>query len=152
MEASFHRLFPLKACRHTHLRAEHFKQWLREAYPGENSNTPPRIERRMILVDIVQNMWKTGEIPHELRWTFLVLLPKGTIDTRGIGLLENLWNVVEELIGTRIRSSMKFHDVLHGFRDGRGTGTAIMELKLAQELSSVDHNPLFLVFLEIWKA
>ena len=62
MEASFHRLFPLKACRHTHLRAEHFKQWLREAYPGENSNTPPRIERRMILVDIVQNMWKTGEI------------------------------------------------------------------------------------------
>ena len=44
MEASFHRLFPLKACRHTHLRAEHFKQWLREAYPGENSKTPTQAE------------------------------------------------------------------------------------------------------------
>ena len=27
-----------------------------------------------------------------------------------------------------------------------------MELKLAQELSSVDHDPLFLVFLDLWKA
>ena len=44
------------------------------------------------------------------------------------------------------------HDVLHRFRAGRGTGTAIMELKLVEEISSIDHNPLFLVLLDIKKA
>ena len=29
-----------KAGGNNHLRAEYFKQWLQEAYPGENSNTP----------------------------------------------------------------------------------------------------------------
>ena len=43
-------------------------------------------------------------------------------------------------------------DFLDGFRSGRGTGTAIMELKLAQDLASIDQDPLFLVFLDILKA
>ena len=82
----------------------------------------------------------------------LVLIPKGTTDTRGIGLLDNLWKVVEALIDTCSRDSLKFRDIIHWFRDGRGTGTAIMELKLAQELFSIDHDPLFLVLLYIHKA
>ena len=52
-----------------------------------------------------------------------------------------------ELIETRLHTSLQLHDVLHSFRDGRGTGTAIMELKLDQELASIDQDPLFLVFL-----
>ena len=48
---------------------------------------PPRRERRMCLVDIVQDMWRTGEIPQDMGWTDLVLIPKGTTITRGIGLL-----------------------------------------------------------------
>ena len=32
----------------------------------------------------------------------LILIPKGTTDTRGIGLLETLWKVVEVLINTRL--------------------------------------------------
>ena len=43
-------------------------------------------------------------------------------------------------------------NILHGFQEGRGTGTAIMELKIAQELSIVDHNPLSLVLFDLWKA
>ena len=31
-------------------------------------------------------------------------------------------------------------------------GTAIMELKLVQELASVNHDPIFLVFLDLQKA
>ena len=31
-------------------------------------------------------------------------------------------------------------------------GTAIMKINLAQELTSVDNNPLFLVFLDLRKA
>ena len=60
----------------------------------------------MCLVDIVQHMWHTGEIPQELGWTFMVLIPKGATNTRGIGLLETLCKVVEDLIDTRICASL----------------------------------------------
>ena len=40
VETAVCHLRPLKAGRHTHLRMEHFKQSLREAFPGENLNTP----------------------------------------------------------------------------------------------------------------
>ena len=56
------------------------------------------------------------------------------------------------LIDTVLISSLKFHDVLHGFQTRRGTGTAIMEKKLAQELDNIDHEPLFLFFLDLQKA
>ena len=75
----------------------------------------------------------------------------GTTDTQCIGLLETMWKVVEALIDTRLFSIMQIHDVLHGFRDGRGTGSAITKLKLAQELSSIYQDPLFLIFLELMK-
>ena len=56
----------------------------------------------------------------------MVLITKGTTNTRGIGLLETMWKVVEALIDTSLRSITQFHDVLHGFWSRRGTGTAIM--------------------------
>ena len=49
----------------------------------------------------------------------LFLIPKGGMDTRGIGLLEFLWKVVEEIIDTHMRASVRLHDVMHGFRTGR---------------------------------
>ena len=60
--------------------------------------------------------------------------------------------MVEALIDTHLCASPKLHNVLHRFRAGRGTGTAIMELKLAQELSGIDQDPLFLVFQDLRKA
>ena len=82
----------------------------------------------------------------------MVLIPKGITNTRGIGLLETLWKVVEALIDTRLRVSLQFHYVLHGFRAGIGMRKDIMEPKLTLELSSVYHEPLFLVFLQLRKA
>ena len=55
--------------------------------------------------------------------------------------------MVEALIDTGLLSSIQFHDVIDRFWDGRGTVKAIMELELSQEFDSVDHKPLFLVFL-----
>ena len=88
----------------------------------------------------------------ELGWTMLVLIPNGDVDTRNIGLLEVVCKVMEMVIDNRINLVVQFHDVLHGFCAGRGTGTTIMELKLAQYLSNVEQDPLFLVFLELMKA
>ena len=101
---------------------------------------------------IIQHMWRTGDIPQELEWSVLVPIPTGTTYTWGIRLLETLWKVVETLIDNRLRASLHFHDILHGSRYGRGTMTAIMELKLGKELASVDNGPLFLVFLDLKKA
>ena len=82
----------------------------------------------------------------------MVLIPKGATDTRDIVLLETLWKVVEALIYTCLHASLQFHDALHGFRAGQGTGTAIMELKLVQELAIVDQDPFLLIFLDLRKA
>ena len=60
--------------------------------------------------------------------------------------------VVEAVIDIWIKSLSKLHDVLHRFCAGRGTGTAIIELKLSYELSSVDQDSLFLLLLYLRKS
>ena len=97
-------------------------------------------------------MLENGSISTELGWTFLVLIPKGNTDTRGIGLLEVVWEVVEAVIDTRVKTVVQFHNFLHGFCAGRGAETAIIELKLAQGLASVYQDPLFLLRVDKRKA
>ena len=106
----------------------------------------------MRLVNIVQHMWLTGEIPQELGWIILSLIPKGSTYSQCIGLLETLWKVVEVIIDTRLRTSIHFHDVIYGLWARKGMRTAIMKLKVSQELASVDHNPRLLVFLDLRKT
>ena len=104
------------------------------------------------MVDIVQHIWRTGEIPQELGWTILVLIKKGATKTQGIRMLETLWKVVDSLIDIRLHASLQKHDIIHRFRAGRGTGMAIMGLNLSQELASIDQDPLFLVLLDLRKV
>ena len=49
--------------------------------PRGEVEDPPWRERWLFLVDIVQNMWHTGEIPQEMGWTVLVLISKETTYT-----------------------------------------------------------------------
>ena len=63
VEAAVRRLRQHREGGHTHFHAEHFKQWRRETYPGEQSKTPPRRDCCLCLVDIVLHMWRMGEIP-----------------------------------------------------------------------------------------
>ena len=67
-------------------------------------------------------------------------------------MLEVVWKVVEAVIDTQIKSVFQYHGILHGFCTRRGTRTTIIELKLAQELESVDQDPPFLLFLDLRKA
>ena len=60
--------------------------------------------------------------------------------------------MVEAVIDTCIKTVVQFHYVLYRFCTGRGAGIAILELKHAQELASVDQDPLLLVFLYVSKA
>ena len=47
---------------------------------------------------------------------------------------------------------VQFHDCLHGFLKGRGTGTATMEVKLAQQLAFLEQEALYGVFIDLHKA
>ena len=85
-------------------------------------------------------------------WTILVFIPKVNTDTWGVGLLKTLWKFLEAIIDTYPWSRIQFHDFLHGFCAWRGTGTATMELNIAQYLSSINQYPLLLVFLDLTKA
>ena len=81
----------------------------------------------------------------------MVLIPKGGGGYRGIGLLEPIWKVIEVIMDKRL-NEVEFRDSLHGFRAGRGTGTAIIEAKLAQQLAFREQAPLYGVFIDLRKA
>jgi hypothetical protein len=49
-------------------------------------------------------------------------------------------------------SCLELHDCLHGGLPRQGTGTAIMEVKLNQQLAWVDQAPLYQIYLDLKKA
>ena len=55
---------------------------------------------------------------------------------------------MEAIIDTSTNKDVTFYGVFHVFCAERELRTSIMELKLAQELASVDQEPLLLVFLD----
>ena len=65
-------------------------------------------------------------------WTIIFLITKENTDTQGIVLLGFLWEMVEAIIDTHLRVSVRLHNVLHGFHSGKGTGASILELNLVQ--------------------
>ena len=71
---------------------------------------------------------------------------------RGIGLVEILWKLVSGIIDLRISSSIQFHDALHGFCAGRGTGTATLEANLLQQLIDMRDTVLHSICLNLRKA
>ena len=60
--------------------------------------------------------------------------------------------VVAEILNLRLTASINFHDFLHGFRAGRGTGTATLEAKLLQQLAALREEVLYVIFLDLNKA
>jgi Reverse transcriptase (RNA-dependent DNA polymerase) len=82
-----------------------------------------------------------------------VLIPKGQPDQfRGIALLEVIYKLVSMIINTRLSSTIKFHKVIHGFRRGHGTTTAMAEFKLIMRAACQMDMPHFTIFLDLEKA
>jgi hypothetical protein len=44
------------------------------------------------------------------------------------------------------------HDSLHGCCNGQGTGTAVIEVKLVQQLAHIEQDPFYGVFIDLKKA
>ena len=120
------------------MRAEHVKAWLwgalQEDDPECRGNFAGHGDNWKLFVELVQAVWTHGIIPRQMLWSIVVLIPKGGGDYRGIRLLEPIWKVLERIMDRRL-DAIKLHDCLHGCHAHRGTGTGVIEAKLAQQLS-----------------
>ena len=56
---------------------------------------------------------------------------------------------MEVILDHRFTNSITYHNSLHGFRAGRGTGTAILEVKLLQEVTAMREAVLHGIFLDL---
>ena len=89
------------------------------------------------VVELVQTVSGEGRLAEENMWQAVVLIPKGKKDYHGIGLVEVMWKAVAEILNRRLTASITFHDFLHGFWAGCGTGNATLEAKLLQQLADL---------------
>ena len=104
------------------------------------------------VAELVQTELWDRDLAEESTWQAVVFIPKGKGDYRGIGLVEVMWKVVAVILNSRFTSFITFHDVLHGFRAGRGTGTATLEANLLQQLAAMREEVLYVIFLDLTKA
>jgi hypothetical protein len=134
------------------MRAEDIKRWLRgielEEDPEKGPNNVGEGDNWHLLIGLIQAIWTKGEIPQQSTWVIVVLLPKEGGDYRGINLLEPLWKVVEHNMDRQL-NALLLHEALHGCWNGRGTGTGILESKLAQKLVHLEQEPFYGVFLDL---
>jgi hypothetical protein len=137
------------------MRAEDVKAWLHGIKLEEDPEVGPvsigaRDNWRRFTL-LVQAIWDHGEIPPQLQWVIIVLIPKGEGDYWGIGLLETMWKVCKHVMDLRL-NAFDLHDSLHGCRDKCGTRTAGIEAKLAQQLAHLEQVPFYGVFLDLKKV
>jgi len=107
-----------------------------------------------MVLKLVEMAFNGEDIPSAFFVGILVLLPKGDGDYRGIALLEVVYKLISSIINRCLAKSLtaKLHDGIHGFRPGRGTGTAIIETKLLMQLAQRTNKPLHMIFLDLKKA
>jgi len=133
------------------MRAEDIKDWLQGIVQEEDTGMEGAGDNWRLLVKLIQAIWEKGEIPTQMRWVIVILIPKGRGEFRGIGLLEPMWKVIENIMDGRLQA-IELHDCLHGFMTGRGTGTATIEAKLNQQLAFLEQTPLYQIFVDLKKA
>ena len=104
------------------------------------------------MVEITQTAFQEVKLAEEAMWQTVVLVPKWKRGFRGMGLVEVTWKVVAVILHRRLTAGIQFHDALHGFREGRGTGKATLEAKLLQQLAAKREEFLYVNFLDLTKA
>jgi hypothetical protein len=123
------------------LRVDQIKEWALE------QETAPRPWNDFL--GLVKHCFNTRELPTSTCFSTLVLIPKAGGRVRGIGLLESVWKVISMIIKERMAANISFDNMLHGFRAGRGTGTAILKARLHLDHGIQQGRTLSQVFLNL---
>ena len=66
--------------------------------------------------------------------------------------MEVVWKAMEIIINRRFTASITYHDSLHVFWAGRGTGTATFEVDLLQQVAALREALLHPISLDLHKA
>ena len=94
-----------------------------------------------MFVQLVQAVWTDHwHNPHQLLWIIIVLILNSGGDFRGIGLLEPIWKVLEQIIDLRL-AAIDLHNTLHECCVHCGTGTVVIKAKLSQQLTYLELQP-----------
>ena len=123
-----------------------------EGMEESREKTPTEASNWEGVVKLVQTAFGEGRLAEESMWQAVVLLPKGKKDYRGIFLVEVMWKVAAAILNLRLTASINFHDFLHIFWAGSGTGTVTLKTKLLQKLAALREEVLFVIFLDLHKA
>ena len=91
-------------------------------------------------------------LTEEATWKAVVLISKGVITYRSIGLVEVVWKAVMVVLNFRFTASITYHDFLHGFCAGCRTRTATPEVKLLQQVTTMREEVLHAIFLDLHKV
>ena len=110
------------------------------------------MENWEVVVDLIHIAFQEGMLAEDSMWQAVVLITKGEKDYRGIGLVEVMWKVVAGILNRRLTASISFHNFLHCFRAGRGTGTATLGAKMLHQLAALRGEVLYVIFLDLHKA
>ena len=97
-----------------------------------------------LVLRLIQLIFRDGKVPKYIVWATMVLLPKGKGGNRGIVIVEVLWKVCSVVVNFQLKRISVFHNALHGFIEGIGAGTAIMDANLSQQLVGIAHDPLMI--------
>jgi hypothetical protein len=137
------------------MHAKDVKQWLHGMWlkedPESRTGNKNVGDNWRLFLKLAQAVWDHGDIPPQLLWVIVVLIPKGGGDYHAIGLLEPMWKVWEHMMDRQL-NRIPLHESLHGCRDGRSTGTAVMEAKRAQQLAHLKQVPFYSIFLGLKTA
>ena len=90
-----------------------------------------------MVVELVKLSFQDGVLAEEAAWKAVVLILKGGGDYCGIDLVEVIWKAVTVIPNRRFTSAITYHNSLHGFRAGCGTGNATLEVKLIQQVAAL---------------
>jgi hypothetical protein len=78
------------------MRAEHLKGLLHRAEKKNATNGDRQGWDQ--LCNTIQHIFETGMVPQEMTWSTLVLIPKTSGGSRGIGLPEVMWKICSSII------------------------------------------------------
>ena len=100
-------------------------------------------------MELVQTAFQDGVLLDEATCKAVALILKRGGDYCGICIVEVVWKLVTVTLNLRFTTSIIYHDPLHGFRVGHGTGNATLEVKLLQQVTSMRVALLHAILLDL---
>ena len=104
------------------------------------------------MVELINTDFQEVFLSEEATWQEVVMISKGGGDYHVIGLMEVVCKTVKDIINRCLRMAISFHNMMHGFRAGRGRGTDSLKAKLLQKLTDMREEVLYEIFLDLHKA